>query len=178
MASINLKIKIVGVEGDSVLVKCASDESLKNIDEYPALAYQPKNLGLTTTDLDTFIEFLTPALTDYVKVRDETEKVEIDTSIWVGHETTRSITLKAKQPIDIPNQTYDELSFFEKLALVRQERTKRLLASDWTQAGDVRALHTPEWIASWEGYRQALRDLPAGITKENVDSVIYPIPPQ
>lgn len=178
MASINLKIKIVGVEGDSVLVKCASDESLKNIDEYPAFAYQPKNLGLSTTDLDAFIEHLAPALTDYVKARNATEKVEIDTSHWVGHEAVRSIVLKEKQPLSIPNQNDGELSYFEKIALVRQERTKRLLTSDWTQAEDVKSLHTAEWVASWERYRQALRDLPAAITKENVDTVIYPIPPQ
>ena len=174
----DLKIKIVGVEGDSVLVKYASAESLKSIDEYPAIAYQPKQLGLPSTDIDAFIEFITPTLAQYVTARDASEKVEVDTTQWVGHETTRSILLKEKPQLDIPNQTYDELTFFEKIALVRQERTKRLLASDWTQAGDVKALRSTEWVTAWEAYRQALRDIPAGLTLSDIDMVTYPIPPQ
>lgn len=174
----DIKIKIVGVEGDSVLVKYASAASLKSIDEYPAIAYQPKQLGLPSTDLDEFIKYITPTLAQYVTARDASEKVEIDTSQWVGHESTRSITLKEKPQLDIPNQTYDELTFFEKLALVRQERTKRLLATDWTQASDVKALHSAEWTSAWEAYRQALRDIPAGLTLSDIDMVTYPIPPQ
>ena len=174
----DLKIKIVGSEGDSVLVKYASANSLKNIDEYPAIAYQPKQLGLTSFDIDSFIKYITPVLIDYVKARDAAEKVEIDTSQWVGHETTQQIVTQVNIQNDIPVQFTGAVSYFEKLSLVRQERNKRLLASDWTQAGDVKALHTAEWVASWEGYRQALRDMPAELTTSNIDMVTYPIPPQ
>ena len=174
----DLKIKIVGVEGDSVLVKYASVNSLKSIDEYPAIAYQPKHLGLEIFDIDSFIKCITPALIDYVKMRDASERVEIDTTQWVGHEATYQIIEQVKNQNDAPIQFTGSVSYFEKIALVRQERNKRLLASDWTQAGDVKALHTAEWVASWEGYRQALRDITAELTMSNIDMVTYPIPPQ
>lgn len=174
----DLKIKIVGVEGDSVIVKYASVNSLKSIDEYPAIAFQPKQLGLASSDINAFIEYITPMVSEYVSTRDAAEKVEIDTSQWVGHEATHQIVEQVKNQNDIPIQFTGSVSFFEKLALVRQERTKRLLASDWTQAGDVKAIHTAEWVASWEGYRQALRDITAELTISNIDMVTYPIPPQ
>ncbi len=42
------------------------------------------------------------------------------------------------------------------LAALRQERDRRLAASDWTQVPDA-----PVDQAAWAAYRQALRDLPA-----------------
>lgn len=42
---------------------------------------------------------------------------------------------------------------------LRRERDRRLAACDWTQVAD--AALTPEKIAQWRNYRQALRDLPA-----------------
>jgi hypothetical protein len=174
----DLKIKIVSVEDDSVLVKYASTNSLKSIDEYPAIAYQPKQLGVAITDIDTFIEYITPTIAYYVQQRDAAERVEIDTSQWVGHEITHSLVEESKNKNDAPVQFTGSVSYFEKLALVRQERNKRLLASDWTQADDVKALHSTEWATAWKEYRQALRDITAELTMSNIDTVTYPIPPQ
>jgi hypothetical protein len=174
----DLKIKIVGVEGDSVLVKYASVNSLKSIDDYPAVAYQPKQLGLASSNIDAFIEYITPTLAHYVAARDTAERVEFDTSQWVGHETTHRIVDQVKKQNDAPIQFTGSVSYIEKLSLVRQERNKRLLASDWTQADDVKALHSTEWVTAWKEYRQALRDITAELTMSNIDTVTYPIPPQ
>lgn len=82
-----LNIKIVGTEGDSVLVKYASEFSAKSIDEYDAVAYQPKAMGYD--NIEQFIEGIKPSLILHVIDRDNIEKAkdkEIDLSAWVGHE--------------------------------------------------------------------------------------------
>jgi hypothetical protein len=83
-----LNVKIVGVEGESVLVKYASENSAKSIDEYDAVAYQPKAMGYTSTD--RFIEGIKPGLVAQVMARDLAERIpeELDLSHWVGHEST------------------------------------------------------------------------------------------
>jgi hypothetical protein len=83
-----LNVKVVGVEGDSVLVKYASENSARSIDEYDAVAYQPKAMGYTS--IDKFIEGIKPSLIAQVTARDNSEKVpeEFDLSHWVGHEST------------------------------------------------------------------------------------------
>lgn len=85
---------------------------------------------------------------------------------WEAAEAAENI---AKQPI--------VLSYEQKLALIRIERDKRLVASDWTQLADVISLNTEEWKASWDLYRQALRDLP-NQSSLDVDNPNWPIPPQ
>jgi hypothetical protein len=80
-----LDIKIVGTEGESVLVKYASEYSAKNIDEYDAVAYQPKAMGYDS--IDKFIEGIKPGLIAQVTLRDSTEQVkDVDFSAWIGHE--------------------------------------------------------------------------------------------
>lgn len=83
-----LSIKIVGIEGDSVLVKYASENSAKSIDEYDAIAYQPKAMGYTS--LDEFIEAIKPGLLVEVTARDKIESApaELDLSSWEGKEVT------------------------------------------------------------------------------------------
>ena len=83
-----LNVKIVGVEGDSVLVKYASENSAKPIDEYDAVAYQPKAMGYTS--IDAFIEGIKPSLIAQVTARDNSEKVPeaLDLNNWVGHESS------------------------------------------------------------------------------------------
>jgi hypothetical protein len=82
-----LNVKIVGVEGDSVLVKYASENSARGIDDYDAVAYQPKAMGYTSTD--SFIEGIKPGLIAQVMARDNSERVpeELDLNNWVGHES-------------------------------------------------------------------------------------------
>lgn len=85
-----LSIKIVGIEGDSVLVKYASDNSAKPIDEYDPIAYQPKTMGYT--NLDDFIAGIKPGLLIEVANRDRIESApaELDLSSWEGHESNHS----------------------------------------------------------------------------------------
>jgi hypothetical protein len=82
-----LNIKIVGVEGESVLVKYASENSAKTIDEYPSVAYQPKAMGYGS--LDDFIEGIKPGLISQVVIRDKQEQIseDLDISQWHGHES-------------------------------------------------------------------------------------------
>jgi hypothetical protein len=83
-----LNVKIVGTEGESVLVKFASENSAKIIDEYDALAFQPKAMGYHT--VDEFIEGIKPGLLAQVIIRDkqEAKQEELDLSSWQGYEST------------------------------------------------------------------------------------------
>jgi hypothetical protein len=87
----NLNIKIVGTEGDTVLVKYNTDASLKPIDEYDAVAYQPKLLGTST--VDEFIAAIRPSLMIIAAQRDAAEKntVGLDVTGWVGNSSTHTI---------------------------------------------------------------------------------------
>ena len=53
----------------------------------------------------------------------------------------------------------------ERLSILREDRTKELAASDWTQVSDVPL--SEEQKESWRTYRQALRDLPATVDIRN-----------
>jgi len=56
---------------------------------------------------------------------------------------------------------------------LRSRRNQLLASSDWTQVADV-ALTVEEDIA-WRDYRQALRNLPAGLrTADDVTNVNWP----
>ena len=87
MAIVN--IKIVGIDGDSVLVKYSSENSKKSIDDYDAVAYQPKSMGYT--NLDDFIEGIKPSLLLAVEKRDAAESITLDLSSWEGHESTHNV---------------------------------------------------------------------------------------
>jgi hypothetical protein len=104
MATLN--VKIVGVEGESVLVKYASENSAKGIDEYDAVAYQPKAMGYHS--LEEFIEGIKPGLAADVMIRDKKESapVELDLSSWHGHESAHDVGFTADSAArpDIPAQ--------------------------------------------------------------------------
>ena len=57
---------------------------------------------------------------------------------------------------------------FEEL---RGWRSGQLGASDWTQVPDSPLDSTKK--AEWATYRQALRDLPANVTDDNVNDIAY-----
>lgn len=57
------------------------------------------------------------------------------------------------------------------MAIIVDDRNKRLAASDWTQLPDIPATVNK---AAWIVYRQALRDLPATIDLANP---VFPVPP-
>ena len=67
-------------------------------------------------------------------------------------------------------------AFDRAIAELRSRRNQLLASSDWTQCADV-AL-TVEDDTAWRDYRQALRDLPAGLrTADDVSAVEYPTAP-
>ena len=66
----------------------------------------------------------------------------------------------------------------EALLKLREERNKRLIASDWTQSRDVSLNNDSEWLT----YRQQLRDLPQNSSPQlddggNLTNVTFPTPP-
>ena len=175
----NLHIKLE-VEKDSVLLQYASDKSLKAITEYPAEAYQPSSLGLNS--VEEFIAWVTPHLTTRVKQRDEQEQSPLDLTQWEatslsvemveaeGESATEVKTVTTEYTDPIPDQV--ELTYEQKVALVRAERNQLLTKSDWTQLPDSAVDKS-----AWATYRQGLRDLPSSLTQENINRVIYGIPP-
>jgi len=92
-----LNLKIIGTEGESVLVKFASENSAKTIDEYDAVAFQPKAMGYHT--VDEFIEGIKPGLLAQVIVRDRQESApaDVDLSSWAGYETEQVVTTDTDQ---------------------------------------------------------------------------------
>ena len=54
----------------------------------------------------------------------------------------------------------------------RNERSKKLTETDWTQTNDIIMENETEWME----YRQALRDLPS--TTEDPENLIWPEPPK
>lgn len=46
------------------------------------------------------------------------------------------------------------------MILVRGTRDYLISQSDWTMLSDVVKIKSPEWVTSWEAYRQSLRDYP------------------
>ena len=86
MSKINIKIVEVDQENHTVLVKYASETSKKNIDEYPAVAFQVTNYNVSS--LEQFIEAIRPQVSLYVWQRDQAENppTPIDISSWDGHD--------------------------------------------------------------------------------------------
>jgi hypothetical protein len=86
MSKINIKIVEVDQENHTVLVKYASEASVKNIDEYPAIAFQVTNYNVST--VEEFVEAIRPQVSLYVWQRDQAENppTPVDISGWNGHE--------------------------------------------------------------------------------------------
>tara|TARA_R100001163_G_C5010754_1_gene156748 strand:+ start:172 stop:501 length:330 start_codon:yes stop_codon:yes gene_type:complete len=77
-------------------------------------------------------------------------------------------------PTDIPtdeeiNTKATELENAEPLRLLRKERTKLLIETDWMALSDV------PLSDEWKDYRQALRDIPSNYT--SLDNVVWPTKP-
>jgi len=85
MSKINIKIVEVDQENHTVLVKYVSETSVKNIDEYPAVAFQVTNYNVSS--LEQFIEAIRPQVSLYVWQRDQAENppTPVDISGWNNH---------------------------------------------------------------------------------------------
>lgn len=84
MSKISIKIVEVDQVTQTALVKYSSENSLRPIDEYPAVAFQISNFNVKTPE--EFIEAIRPQITQYVQQRDSAENPDnIDISSWNGH---------------------------------------------------------------------------------------------
>ena len=83
--SINIKIVEIDQATQTVVVKYASENSKKNVDEYPGVAFQITNYNVK--NLEEFIEAIRPQISLYVWQRDQAENPAepIDISGWDGH---------------------------------------------------------------------------------------------
>lgn len=63
----------------------------------------------------------------------------------------------------------------EKMTLIRKQRNKLLLESDWTDTLSAKARLGEDLHHVWQEYRQALRDMPETC---NIDNPVWPIKPQ
>lgn len=86
MSKINIKIVEIEQNSHTVLVKYASENSKKSIDEYPAVAFQVTNYNVSS--IEQFIEAIRPQVSLYVWQRDQQENPaeSIDLSGWYGHD--------------------------------------------------------------------------------------------
>tara|TARA_S200000501_G_scaffold47224_1_gene38090 strand:+ start:2153 stop:2521 length:369 start_codon:yes stop_codon:yes gene_type:complete len=82
--------------------------------------------------------------------------------------------------IDTINAKISELDAAEPMRLLREERTRLLVESDWTQFPDV----PDSTKTAWQTYRQQLRDLPASASPSldethelDLSSVTWPSKP-
>jgi hypothetical protein len=82
---INIKIVEIDQSSHTVLVKYASENSKKSIDEYPEVAFQITNYNVKTPE--EFVEAIRPQVSLYVYQRDlaENPSTPVDLSAWHGH---------------------------------------------------------------------------------------------
>ena len=85
MSKINIKIVEIDQTTHTAVVKYASENSKKNIDEYPGVAFQVTNYNATTPE--EFIEAIRPQVSLYVWQRDQAENppTPVDLSDWHNH---------------------------------------------------------------------------------------------
>lgn len=88
MSRISIKIVEVHQPSRSVVVKFASENSARSIDEYDGLAFNVANFSSLTPE--EFIESIRPQISKLVAARDQSEKIvdSIDVSQWQGFSTT------------------------------------------------------------------------------------------
>jgi hypothetical protein len=84
MSKINIKIVEVDQDSHTVVLKYASEKSVKTIDEYPGVAFQVSNYNVA--NLNEFIEAIRPQISLYAYYRDlaESPNQNIDISSWSG----------------------------------------------------------------------------------------------
>jgi hypothetical protein len=82
--------------------------------------------------------------------------------------------------LDVINAKITELDNAEPMRLLREERTRLLVESDWTQFPDV----PDSTKTAWQPYRQQLRDLPTTASPKldesyelDLSSVTWPTKP-
>jgi len=103
MSKINIKIVEVDQDSHTVVLKYASEKSVKSIDEYPGVAFQVSNYNVA--NLDEFIAAIRPQISLYVYYRDlaESPNQTIDISSWSDQSIevdAFSLPAPAPQPVE------------------------------------------------------------------------------
>mgnify|MGYP003135372108 CR=1 FL=1 len=71
---------------------------------------------------------------------------------------------------DAEEAAWEAGAFDRSIARLREDRNRRLAATDWTALQDVSLSN------AMRDFRQELRDLPAGLTTvEQVEAVVWPV---
>ena len=85
MNKITIKIIEIDQETQSIIVRYVSENSRKDIDEYPAISFQITNFDAATPE--EFVNAIRPQITQYVQQRDQSEnpRENIDLSSWAGY---------------------------------------------------------------------------------------------
>ena len=103
MSKINIKIVEVDQDSHTVVLKYASEKSVKTIDEYPGVVFQVSNYNVA--NLDEFIAAIRPQISLYVYFRDlaESPNQAIDISSWSGQSVevdAFELPAPAQQPVE------------------------------------------------------------------------------
>lgn len=103
MSKINIKIVEVDQDSHTVVLKYASEKSVKTIDEYPGVVFQVSNYNVA--NLDEFIAAIRPQISLYVYYRDlaESPNQAIDISSWSGQSVevdAFELPAPAPQPVE------------------------------------------------------------------------------
>ena len=103
MSKINIKIVEVDQDSHTVVLKYASEKSVKTIDEYPGVVFQVSNYNVA--NLDEFIAAIRPQISLYVYFRDlaESPNQAIDISSWSGQSVevdAFELPAPAPQPVE------------------------------------------------------------------------------
>lgn len=117
----------------------------------------------TETGLIRHVKYIPEDMAE-INCQDGQEYFEIDVDTPVDANTQKVGPNNTFVPYEKP---YDMEQGFLKL---RVERNRRLSACDWTQVPDAPVDPQP-----WATYRQALRDLPDGLSDPR--DVVWPTPP-
>ena len=79
----------------------------------------------------------------------------------------------------VRDMTSEEITYRDKVYMedLREQRDKKLLDSDWTQASDHSSPLAADKKAEWATYRQSLRNLPATADMTKWPGITWPTEP-
>lgn len=108
---------------------------------------------------------------------DATTEVDLQNQYW--DKSTSSLLDRPQKPSNFyywANKQWN-LNSAQLLTAIKDIRTRKLMDSDWTQMPDSPL--TTEQRTAWATYRQALRDLPANLTGNEIaiEDAPWPTPP-
>jgi hypothetical protein len=140
-----------------------------SIDHNAATYYWTESVALKTQTPQAYLE---ANLADYVSQIDTTVAATMLHPVILD-----PITSEPVPPSGEPMTTEEKIAFVcglnEMKRVMREERNKRLTASDWTQLSDSPLDSTAK--ASWATYRQDLRDVPE--QTEFPTEITWPVEP-